>query len=286
MKSIFSAILICLAVSACAFAADDRQIFDFASSLHASGNYYGAVLEYQRLISYFPASKLSEEASYMIGMSYLKAGRADDASAAFKAFISSYPKSGRSAGALTGISSAYYSIKNYSKGISEIYSLKEARFQSDPLMSCSSDYLIGWGYLGKHDFNAARSSFYYLSTLESSYKEEASSLAEDSRLGLSLPSKSPFLAGTLSALLPGSGQAYAERYYDGFVSFFLNAAFIYLATDAYRTGNDASGLFFSVIELGWYSGNIYGAVRGANKYNDEKADEYVNGLKVKYGLEF
>jgi hypothetical protein len=41
-----------------------------------------------------------------------------------------------------------------------------------------------------------------------------------------------------------------------------------------------------VIELGWYTSSIYGAVRSADKYNDSRKDEFVKELKIKYGFEF
>ncbi len=276
---------IILSGSLCALEADTSgKLFAFASTLYDSGNYYGAVLEFQRLLSYYPGSSLTKEASFMIGMSYFKAGRIEDSAAAFDSFISAYPESDKAKDALINIAEGYYKNRKYLAGINKLNEFR-ARYNPGEL-SQTSEYLMGWGYLGKHLFSESSSTFYYLSTRESEYKEKAKGLTEDIKLSQNLPSKSPVLGGLLSAVIPGAGQVYSERYYDGLVSFFLNAAFTYLALEGFRTGNNSTGLFFSVIELGWYTGNIYSAVRSAHKYNEEEKDEFVSTLKIKYGFKF
>ena len=270
---------------AAAFADEGPQkIFDFAGSLNASGNYYGAALEYQRLLSYYPGSSYSEEASFMVGTAYFDAGRNDDAISAFGQFISVFPQSDRSEKALEKIAQSYYRDGKFNPGIYKMSEYKD-KFKSGGLFD-EADYLMGWGYLGRHDYSGAESVFYYLSSRESAYKGRSLGLATDVKQGPALPSKSPFVAGLLSAILPGSGHCYAEKYYDGLTSFILNAAFIYLASDSYRTGNSGAGLFFSVVELGWYSGGIYGGVRSANKYNEEVSKGFLNELKIKYQFNF
>ena len=261
-----------------------QQLFDFASTLYDSRNYYGAVLEFQRLLSYYPGSSLTKEASFMIGMSYYRAGKVEEAAQAFDFFISTYPKSDKAKDALINIAEGYYKNRKYLAGIHKLNEIKTRHNPGE--LSATSEYLMGWGYLGKQLFPESSSIFYYLSTRESEYRTEADELYRYLKLAEKLPEKSPLLAGVLSAIIPGSGQIYSERFYDGLVSFFLNAAFIYLASEGYRTGNNSTGLFFSVIELGWYTGNIYSAVGSAHKYNEEKRDEFVNSLKIKYGFQF
>jgi len=83
--------------------------------------------------------------------------------------------------------------------------------------------------------------------------------------------KNPWVAGGLSALLPGAGQAYAGLYQSAAVALILNALF--LATTIELAKRDlwfsaaASGLVFSVT----YAGNIFSAAQGARLQNDREA---------------
>ena len=79
-------------------------------------------------------------------------------------------------------------------------------------------------------------------------------------------SKSPALAGLLSALLPGAGRVYAGRWFDGLMGFFM----VYLtATSAYESSKreDSLSKVFSYSLAGiFYTGEIYGAYRSAKYY--------------------
>ena len=94
----------------------------------------------------------------------------------------------------------------------------------------------------------------------------------------------PGLAGTLAAVLPGSGHFYTGRKRDGTVAFLLNAAFIWGAVESYNKENYALGGILTFFELGWYFGNIYSAVSSAHKYNRRLKDEYIKSLKEKKGI--
>ncbi len=88
----------------------------------------------------------------------------------------------------------------------------------------------------------------------------------------SLDQKSPWLAGTFSAVLPGSGQIYAGHYADGATAFFFNAMFLGSAVVMYDlenragSGHVASGIF-GVVGLMFYLANVGGAYQTAVRYN-------------------
>jgi tetratricopeptide (TPR) repeat protein len=97
-----------------------------------------------------------------------------------------------------------------------------------------------------------------------------------------LPHKSPFLAGTFSAVLPGAGQIYTERYADGIMSFLFNGMFIWGAVESFQNGQNVTGGILTFFELGWYSGNIYNAVNNAHKFNKRQKTDFIEKLKDKY----
>jgi outer membrane protein assembly factor BamD (BamD/ComL family) len=78
--------------------------------------------------------------------------------------------------------------------------------------------------------------------------------------------KSPAIAGAVS-LVPGMGFLYCERYRDAAISFLLNAALIMAAHESFDNGNEALGGVISFVEAGFYSGNVYGSISSAHKYN-------------------
>lgn len=81
--------------------------------------------------------------------------------------------------------------------------------------------------------------------------------------------KSPALAATFSALLPGSGKVYAGAWKDGLVNALFVGANAYTTYRGYRNQgfNSPYVWIFGGLTTGFYLGNIYGAHKQAKKYN-------------------
>lgn len=92
-------------------------------------------------------------------------------------------------------------------------------------------------------------------------------------------SKSPVLAGVLSAIIPGGGQAYVGAYQSAALAFFFNALLLGATLDFHRKDMGmaaaASGTLFSMT----YLGNIVSAVKGANLVNNKESRPYENALR-------
>lgn len=88
--------------------------------------------------------------------------------------------------------------------------------------------------------------------------------------------KSPFLAGTMSAIVPGSGQLYTGQSVSSALGAFLVNALLFTAChEAFDDDQDALGAGLGALALGFYSGNIYGAVNFAKQHNAEKSDDWL-----------
>ncbi len=98
-----------------------------------------------------------------------------------------------------------------------------------------------------------------------------------------IPLKKPWLAGTLSGIVPGLGQVYNGRPIDGLVSFLVNGAF---ATATYLSFTRAKsiplGVISAVFLAGFYSGNIVNAVTDARKINANRYLDFFDELKKDY----
>lgn len=102
--------------------------------------------------------------------------------------------------------------------------------------------------------------------------------------------KSPLLAASMSAVIPGSGKVYSGRTVDGVSSLLM---FSFAAWEAYRgfrdDGNDSvRGWIFGSLALFFYGGNIYGSLVAVQIYNDHIEDALSDhlGLAVRYWTRF
>jgi tetratricopeptide (TPR) repeat protein len=100
--------------------------------------------------------------------------------------------------------------------------------------------------------------------------------------------KSPFLAGTLSAVIPGLGKVYTKNYGDGFMAFLFTGLNLWQAYQGFKKEgvHSVRGWIFGAIGFSFYLGNVYGAVKSAEKYNKKIDDDVTNEVKavIKYNL--
>jgi tetratricopeptide (TPR) repeat protein len=94
----------------------------------------------------------------------------------------------------------------------------------------------------------------------------------------SISTRSPLLAGSLSALIPGMGYLYTNHPGTALASFVLNGILIWATYDAIHSKNygiaSATGLF----GIGWYIGNIKGSANAARRYNRRVREDLLNEI--------
>ena len=100
---------------------------------------------------------------------------------------------------------------------------------------------------------------------------------------LNLKHKSPLISASLSTIVPGLGKVYSGYWKDGIIAFVFvmaNSFQAYRSFSRYGT-HQTFGWVFGGLALGFYSGNIYGSVKAARKFNsqvDEKANSNVKNI--------
>lgn len=98
-----------------------------------------------------------------------------------------------------------------------------------------------------------------------------------------LPLRKPWLAGTLSAVVPGAGQVYNRKWGDALIAFGLNALFAsatyysFAELDSVPLGV-GSALLFS----GFYVGNVINARQDVSRYNALIYQGYYESIKVRH----
>ena len=273
----------------CAFAGGpSRQtpesVIGFANHLLAEGDAYRAVTEYQAFIFFFPRNPRIWEAWFYMGRAYRDQGLWDDALTVFRKVALSAPEespwtneAALEIGRTLVDAGRQESAATAMEGIARSPRWEGIREQAL--------YMAAWARMDAGDFDGA------LLTLQE--------IPSDGPLGIRssalrdavtdergrIQRRSPLIAGTLSAILPGSGHAYIGKPKEALTSFLLNAAFIAGAVIAFQDGYYVSGGLLSLFELSWYFGGITTAVDGARSFNRDREKAWIEDLKNRLGPE-
>lgn len=93
--------------------------------------------------------------------------------------------------------------------------------------------------------------------------------------------KKPWLAGSLSAVIPGAGQIYNGNYQSATFSFIINALLLMTALELEKEGHSISaltaGVFFSIT----YTGNILSSVQSAHTINQNYLKPFLDEQRKK-----
>lgn len=99
-----------------------------------------------------------------------------------------------------------------------------------------------------------------------------------------VPFRSPPAAGVMSALLPGSGQAYAGRWGEAASALVVNGLLIASAVELGRRQLWFGMGVVLVFESGFYGGNIMNAVNGARRFNRRTWEDRIGPIEGRYGM--
>jgi putative membrane protein insertion efficiency factor len=110
---------------------------------------------------------------------------------------------------------------------------------------------------------------------DSPNKQTAIFLEQKSGGGAALPRRNPALASVFSAILPGSGQVYAGRTYDGMRHLIFNGLLGYEVYRLAREENYPGVYLVTGIALPFYVGNVLGAGRSAGHFTRSKRLAYL-----------
>jgi len=253
----------------------------FAEHLFAERDYYRAITEYKRYLFTEPGSPRASWVRFRIGEAYLEGGKLDAAGNIFAELARSYPGTRLGYWALLARARAFYLQGRLMQawGVLDDLSLDGT---SDELRGVAL-YLKGCVQLKAETPDKARRSFLSIAATHK-LADRAGLLAARTQKFSNLPSKSPVLAGLLS-LVPGLGHAYLGEYSIALTAFMWNGLFGFAAYDAFSRGYYGLGTLAATLELLWYSGTIYGAVSGAERYNRDARMNFLDDLDNTVGLD-
>jgi len=257
-----------------------EEILRFGNALYQEEDYYRAITEYKRFLHFYPTHPKKNHIHFQIGFSYLKGKKREAALPYFqKLSMLSKTKIGEEASFM--IAQTYFLSENRSSAIKEWDQFLETFPKSS--WTNPSFYQKGWAYFLKEKNKEAQKELSHIE--DPKLKTKAQLLSQEISHWESLPYRSAFLAGTLSAVLPGLGQWYDGRFWDGAAALMINSMFaygIYATLDKEYYVPAGILIFFGA---GFYGANIFSAVSSAHKFNRTIKENQWQLLKSKYSLD-
>jgi len=252
------------------FITADMQ-FDYAQALFGQKDFTAAQVEFKRFIHFFPQDPRHDRADYSAGVALFHSGQFYEAANRFDTIIrqskdidspwaqqSCFMQS-QSFESMGNTGYAQVVLQNYLK------LTRDTDTKDRIYLELARMHIQNTVTPGKNELSSARKNLMLISPEKQREYKTARQL-ETIDNAVKAPTKSPVLAGIL-AIIPGGGMLYCERYKDAFISFCFNTGLIWAAYTAFDHDNPALGGVITFVETGFYSGNIYGSITAAHKYN-------------------
>ncbi|MGE3540862.1 MAG: tol-pal system YbgF family protein [Candidatus Tectimicrobiota bacterium] len=243
------------------------------------GEYFRAITEFRRFLFFYPEDHRAPMIHFRIGLALYRGQSYAEAAKVFSTVANRYGDSLYGQHAWLWLGESLLRQGLYSEA-ERLYTRLAQHFAGSSIGQ-QALYTQGWLLLYRRHWHEASVHFGHIAP-SSPFYVQAQSLVHDALQGTRLPEKSPFVAGLLSALLPGSGQLYNGRRGDALLAFFLNGLFIAGILEAMQHHKYTVAGILSFFEIAWYSGNVYGAVNGAYKTNQHTTRNFLQNLENRY----
>ncbi len=246
----------------------DRQ-YEYAQQLFEKKDFSAARVEFKRLVHFFPDDPRVDQAEFDIAACLFYLKEYYESARAFDQIIRNGKNNELTQEAYFFQSRAFVSMGNIA--YAQIVLQNFLKISEDIAVHDRIYFNLMKIHLEETKKNGPKSLIFakkYLASISDSNREkyktaEYADLIKKAELA---PKKNPATAG-IFAIIPGGGFLYCERYHDALVTFLLNAGLMVATYQAWENDNEALAGIIGFVETGFYSGNIYGSVTSAHKYN-------------------
>ena len=257
--------------------------YKYAQKLFEKQDYETAIVEFKRFIHFFPQDIQKQQAQFNIAVSLFNLKKYHDAARAFNEIILKDQEDNITKQSIFFQSKSFLNMGNtaYAQIVLQNYltlikNTDDTDTKDQIYFNIAKIYLLKAGD-SKQGAGALAAARKYLLKISQS---NAAKYKADQHLSLIFKAehvhkKSPLAAG-LFAVIPGGGFLYCERYHDAFITFLLNAGLIAAAFEAWNNDNKALAGVIGFVETGFYTGNIYGSLSAAHKYNYARKNRILN----------
>lgn len=254
---------------------DAQQQYQFAQQLFDEGRFKRAAEEFERFAFFFPDAPQRRIALYNAGHSFLRAGDPVTALQRFNGLIDQGILDSVAVDTYFMTAECYLMLNNPNQAVLQLHNL--IMLSEDTAVKDRAYLRIAWILIEQMDWPGARRA---LSSMSTAARQEQQIEALEKQLAKAdhLPRKTPALAGTLS-IIPGAGQLYCGRYEDALAALIVNGGLFWAAYESFDNDLNALGGLLTLAGLGFYAGNIYGAVSSAHKYNQRERKSFIEQLR-------
>ncbi|PLK46195.1 lipopolysaccharide assembly protein LapB [Emticicia sp. TH156] len=237
----------------------------FAEYLSKSGQYELATREFERLTFMQPQNDSLKTSLLTM---YRRSGKLDDAVARGRQL---YPD----LSLMPAPSAIEYSrillLRNDFKTAGNFWAINKRLSQPDKLILQATAEIL------KDDYKEANE---ILATLKDNDHQLAYDYKTLAAQAVKVKTKSPALAGIMSAVVPGTGRFYAKDWKDGIVSMFFVGTMAFQSIRGFNKSgvNSTRGWIYGTVGLGFYLGNIHGSVVSAKNYNKKSRQTFRNRI--------
>jgi hypothetical protein len=252
----------------------------FADQLFAEEEFDLSVLEYRRFLFFHPVDSVSDRVRYRLGLCLMGLERWDAAQTVFGQLVETSGECRLVEAALFS-SGACYDRQGEGTAARLRYRSVAREFPEGGLAD-DAQLMLALTYVDDQCWLDAATEFGILARefRRSPLAQVAARLATESAKGIDLPHRSVRMAGVLSAVLPGAGQAWCGRPADGFFSLLFTSTFSALAIQSYRHDRESSACLLGALGLSFYVGGIHGAVNSAEGFNARYVDRFQVRLRT------
>jgi len=257
---------------------DANAQYKFAQKLFNREAYSLAISEFQRFVHFFPDDSRIPDAISYLGKSHFNNGQYDKAIKTFQNLINQYDGHKKALLSYFDISECYLRLQQPQQALISLQNL--IRVSNDRKLVDKAYYRMGWIAIEIGGWQDAVNAFEKISP-QFRKEKTVDNLSETLKTDRKIAHKNPKLAGVLS-VIPGAGQLYCGRFKDALSAFTINGGLIWAAVESFDNELYGLGTTITVFGLGFYAGNIYGAITSTHKYNQVQTQKYIRQLQKQY----
>jgi len=257
-----------------------ENILRFADFLFEEKEYARAAAEYQRYLILGDFRQRPADTIYhKIGKAYQLAQDYQRSSHVFQMIVDGFVQSSWNEDAHWQIALNHFFLGQYDQSVSYAETCLPRVSSTD--IQRKTRQLIGVNYMYHRKWKDA--DLYFRTLIRQGASDPATGAFQTfAAQGLQLPQKMKWLAGLMSAIIPGTGKIYSGRTTDGLLSLITIAATGWQAYEGFHRDGTHSvrGWIFGSMCAYFYLGDIYGSIAAIQIFNSQNENKLLNQIGI------